>query len=104
MAMEPGKRRAIEHRCGVRRAWFAPGVGLARLHVHTTGGHEAVIHVTEYEPAGNGGGYLPLTIGFRWVYGWEGLSPEYTAKQVYRVGFREGEKVYVEGYGYHYRR
>ena len=69
-----GGGKATEHSartyCGVRTAWFAPGVGLVKLRHEDQNGKLRVLHLAEHHhPKGNGG-YFPLDEGRRWRYRW----------------------------------
>jgi RNA polymerase sigma-70 factor (ECF subfamily) len=86
--------------CGVRRAWYAPGVGLVQLQAVTGDGEEALLQLQASTVAGDGDAYLPLTTGNTWTYAWAGLPTESESREVYRVTAQDGEKYYVESYGY----
>jgi RNA polymerase sigma-70 factor (ECF subfamily) len=88
---------------GTRRAWYAPGVGLVQLHVRIGDDTEALIQLREYHIEEGSDDYLPLAIGNSWTYGWANVPPEYVNKEYYRVMANEGEKWYLEEYGYVYK-
>jgi hypothetical protein len=85
--------------CGTRRAWFAPGVGLAQLDVRTGDG-EACLQLREFSVPEPSRDYLPLAIGNGWVYGWADVPTEYIAREVYRVTAQAQERWYLEHYHY----
>ena len=89
---------------GTVRAWYAPGVGLAQIHVRHEDGLEAVLQLQDYEIGEESSNFLPLAIGNRWEYGWSGVPTEYMAKEAYRVTAQEGNRWYVEHHAYAYRR
>lgn len=89
--------------CGVRRAWFAPGVGLVQLETRNTEGEEATIQLNDYEITQPSSGYFPLAIGNSWTYGWANIPAENTAKDVYRVIANEKDVWYLENYEYAYK-
>ena len=101
--VESGKQLNQRVLCGTRKAWYAPGVGLVKLHVRTGDGTEAIIQLTKFTVQGAGNDYLPLAVGNSWTYGWAYLPPEWTAKEVYRVIANEGDMWYLEHYGYSYQ-
>ena len=89
--VKAGNRREL---CGTRRAWYAPNVGIAQLHIQSALGDETTMQLHEYRigtpdeenSAGeNSSVYLPLAIGSHWAYGWAGLISEITAREVYTV-------------------
>lgn len=98
------KRANREELCGVCRAWYAPGVGLVRLHVRRGDGLEAVIELDGYSVEDGSRDYLPLSIDNTWTYGWADLPPEYHAKEVYRVTGHKDDRWYLEHYAYALRR
>lgn len=103
-ASEESKQANREELCGVCQAWYAPGVGLVRLHARRGDGLEAVIELSDYSIKEGGQNYLPLALGNAWTYGWRDLPPKYDAKEVYRVTGREGDRWYLEHYAYALRR
>ena len=94
-APEDVREGSREELCGIRRAWYAPGVGIVQLHIVSANGMEATLQLQDYaiadrtaqeQPVEAGGAdYLPLAIGNRWAYGWKGLSDEITAREAYQV-------------------
>jgi RNA polymerase sigma-70 factor (ECF subfamily) len=84
----------------LRRAWYAPGVGLVQLHVKQAEGTEAMIQLREFSVQGGGDDYLPLAVDNSWTYGWADVPPEYVAKEVYRVAANEGDRWYLENWRY----
>lgn len=90
--------------CGSRLAWFAPGVGLAQLRVHTADGNEALIQLQEFHVEQPTDEYLPLALGNTWSYGWAGIPEEFAARETYRVAANEGERSFLEHFSYSYKR
>lgn len=103
-APEESRQANREELCGMCQSWYAPGVGLVRLHVRRGDGLEAVIELREYSITEDGQDYLPLALGNMWTYGWAGLPPEYDAKEVYRVTGHQGDRWYLEHFAYALRR
>ena len=103
-APEEAKQANREEFCGVRRAWYAPGVGLVQLQVERGDGVEACIQLQQYAVLQESNDYLPLAIGNTWTYGWANVPEEYIAREVYRVMANEGELWYLEHYAYVDRR
>ncbi|OGG45975.1 MAG: hypothetical protein A3F84_17355 [Candidatus Handelsmanbacteria bacterium RIFCSPLOWO2_12_FULL_64_10] len=99
-APEREKQLNRKVRCGTRRAWYAPGVGLVQLHVQQAEGAEAMIQLREFSVQGEGDDYLPLSIDNSWTYGWADILPEYVAKEVYRVAANVGDTWYLENWRY----
>ena len=96
-AAEQQKEMNRRFLCGTRRAWFAPGVGLAQLDVRIGDG-EACLQLQEFSVPAPSRDYLPLAIGNRWVYGWADVPPGYRAKEVYSVTAQAQERRYLEHY------
>jgi RNA polymerase sigma-70 factor (ECF subfamily) len=55
---------------GVKKAWFAPGVGLVRLLYQHKNGYSTDIQLVEYEIAELSEDYFPLALNNRWRYRW----------------------------------
>jgi len=89
--------------CGVRRAWYGPGVGLVQVHVRIANGTEALIQLKDYSMQGASESYLPLAIGNSWTYGRADIPAEYVAKEAYRVTAHAGDVWYLEHYAYAYK-
>ena len=89
---------------GTVRAWYAPGIGLVRLHAHHEDGLEAAIELQAYAVRGKSGELLPLAVGNRWDYGWADVPAEYAAREVYRVAAQKEEQWYVEHWAYAYQK
>ena len=66
-------RRINQFMLGVREVWYAPGVGMVKLRVDM-GRSSYTCVLREYNIQKETQDYLPLTIGNRWVYGWEDLD------------------------------
>jgi len=98
----PEARKQVNQReyCGVRCAWYAPGVGLIQLQVRRDDGVEALIQLQHYEVTMESAGYLPIAVGNTWAYGWANTPPGYIAKEVYRITAFTGEAAYLEHYGF----
>ena len=85
----PGGGIATEHRtrsyCGVRIAWFAPGVGLVKLRHRDQNATAWTVYLTAHEgPQSND--FFPLTAGHVWRYRWvESWSPPHAFEDVCRV-------------------
>jgi hypothetical protein len=90
--------------CGRRRAWYAPGVGLVRLHVEQGNGVEAVLELQRYDVRRKGSAYLPLAVGNSWSYAWAGASGAFVAEESYRVAAHARDLWYLEHCHYLYRR
>ena len=101
----PEHQKSLNRRilCGTGQTWFAPGVGIARLHVQNGEGTEAVIELKGFSLQGKSEDYLPLAVGNSWTYGWANVPPEYVAKESYRVAANEGDLWYLEEYSYVYK-
>ncbi|MBI3947321.1 MAG: RNA polymerase sigma factor [Armatimonadetes bacterium] len=89
---------------GTRRAWYAPGVGLVRLHVRredarTGAERETTAQLAAFTLAG-GEGWLPLAEGNTWTYTWAGVPAEVASAEVYRIARREGDWWHMEYYRY----
>ena len=89
---------------GTVRAWYAPGVGLTRLHVRHDDGLEATIELQAYQVMEQGRDLLPLAVGNRWEYGWADVPDEYAAREVYHVTAQDGPLWYAAHHAYAYRR
>lgn len=89
--------------CGVRRAWYAPGVGLVQLHAKIGWG-EGTMQLMEYSTQGDSDDYLPLTIGNSWVYGWPDLPSNWVAKEAYHVSACKDDMCYIPHYSYAYKK
>lgn len=55
---------------GVKKAWFAPGVGLVKLRYRHRNGYETYGELLEYETTQGSTDYLPLALDNRWRYAW----------------------------------
>ncbi|MBW3624615.1 MAG: sigma-70 family RNA polymerase sigma factor [Armatimonadetes bacterium] len=99
----PERQRRLNREilCGVRRAWFAPGVGLVRLDVRLEGGKEASIWLHAYEVRAGANRYLPLAEDNFWRYGWAALPEPWEAKEAYRVIARSGDRWHLSHAGYY---
>lgn len=60
---------------GVKRYFFAPGVGLVRFESEW-GDFHALAELTEYDVPAGGGEYLPIHLGSRWVWDEVNLTAE----------------------------
>ena len=89
---------------GVRRAWYAPGVGLVQLHVKPAEGDEVLIQLKEFSVKDIGGEYLPFRIGNSWTYDWADTPDDWVAKGFYRVAANDGDIWYIENYGYMHKK
>lgn len=101
----PEKKKELNRMvfCGIRRAWFAPGVGLVRIHVHRGDDAEATSQLTDFAVDDQPEDYLPLAAGNSWTYGWADLPDDWTAKEVYKVTANDGDLWYLEHYSYAYK-
>ena len=92
-------------KCGIEEAWYAPGVGMIKFRVEREDGARITAVLKEYDVEGKEQGYLPLHIGNRWVYVWEGVDgQEYAAEQVLQVHSRDDSGThYLSHYYYAYR-
>jgi len=82
--------------CGVRRMWFAPGVGLIKYrHSHEAGGSRTVQMVEFHVGNETSGDYLSLSIGNRWKY--ERYIDWCNTREIeaYRVVAQEGENLHL---------
>src|SRR5262249_53678963 len=84
--------------CGLRRAWYAPGVGLVQLQVRRDDGVETLIQLQHYHLATESAEYLPLAVENTWTYGWANTPPGYLSQEVYCVTAVAGENVYLSYY------
>ena len=103
-ASEEAKQANRAEFCGIRRAWYAPGVGLVQLHVRREDGLEACIQLQDYSVTEGGQDYLPLAVNNTWTYGWADIPEEYIAKEVYRVTADENDLWFLEHYAFADRR
>jgi hypothetical protein len=90
-------------KCGTRRAWWAPGVGLVQLQVESGDGCSALIQLREYSITEKTQDYLPLAIGNAWTYGWADTPSEWVAKESFQVRGHEGDSWYLEHIRYVYK-
>jgi RNA polymerase sigma-70 factor (ECF subfamily) len=90
-------------RCGTRRAWYAPGVGLVQLRVQQLGA-EALFELREFSVTRAEASYLPLAEGNHWSYRWADLPAQYAFKVAYRVAGRDGASWVLEQMSYANRR
>lgn len=67
-------------------------------------GAEALIQLREVSVQGRSRDYLPLSVGNAWSYGWANVPETYAAKEVYKVVARQDDLVFIEHYGYVYKR
>lgn len=102
-APEEAKRHNEEYNLGVRRFWYAPGVGLVQMYDRRDGGKEGTLQLRDYEVNGGAHPYLPLALGNAWTYGWADLPEEWVSKEAYRVAYHHGERWHLEAWGYWYR-
>jgi len=102
-APERGRKLNREVKCGTRRAWWAPGVGLVQLQVESGDGCSALIQLREYSITEKTQDYLPLAIGNAWTYGWADTPSEWVAKESFQVRGHEGDSWYLEHIRYVYK-
>jgi len=90
---------------GVREVWYAPGVGMVKVRVERENDVKAGLVLKEYDVKEQVRDYLPLAIGNRWSYGWEGVdASDYLVEHVLEVRSRDEEGVfYLSHYNYAYR-
>jgi hypothetical protein len=88
--------------CSCCRAWYAPGVGLARAEIHCLNGVDATFELASYAVSSSADDYFPLAVGNRWEYVWAGLADTRLAREIYEVTGRKDETWYVASttYGY----
>ena len=90
--------RATEHStrsyCGLRTAWFAPGVGLVKLRHEDQNDTVWTVYLTAHEGPPSDA-HLPLEPGHEWRYRWIGESDEGLFEDICRVGGSEGGVTYL---------
>ena len=99
-ATELAERLNLQLCCGVVQTWYAPGVGIVRVHVSPAEGDDDTIELESYSVSSeNADSYFPRAIGNAWTYGWKGVPQEYRASEHYRIMDRADNKWYVEAWG-----
>ncbi|MFC1713810.1 sigma-70 family RNA polymerase sigma factor [Candidatus Poribacteria bacterium] len=88
--------------CGIKQAWFAPGVGPVKLIFNRADGITAHIELTEYSVEDVGDDYFPLSVGNKWTYRWIGLDERYISKDYYEVAVQKGNIYYLDHHAYSY--
>ena len=73
---------------GVKKVWFAPGVGVVRLVYQHGNGCETNIQLTDCVLSQAGGGYLPLALDNRWRYEWREPDSQRQIQDLWRVASR----------------
>ncbi len=104
---ERGRTRRLNRiYCGVREVCYAPGVGIVRLRIVRKDGINTTLVLKDYSIRNTTRDYLPLDVGNRWVYGFEGVDEEdYLAEQVFQVRFNDAYGVsHLASYTYAHRR
>jgi RNA polymerase sigma factor (sigma-70 family) len=98
----PEENREANRRdlCGVRRAWYAPGVGLVQLEARSDDGESALLQLQQFSVAEPGNAHLPLAPGNTWSYAWAGLPAGCESREVYCVVAQDEGKHFIESYGY----
>ncbi len=98
-------RRLNRRYCGVREVCYAPGVGIVRVRVVRKDGITTALVLKDYSIHGKTKDYLPLDVGNRWIYGWQGADGEdHAAEQVFEVRFNAANRVsYLSFYAYAHR-
>ncbi len=88
---------------GTRLAWYAPGVGLAQMHVQRADGTEATLQLEACHMQRRSKDYLPLSVGSWWSYGRPDTPKGYVAEQTYRVAASKRAVRYLEHRIYLYK-
>jgi hypothetical protein len=91
----PEVEREHAYYAGVKRVWYAPGVGLVRLRYQHRNGRETDIQLIDYELAEASPAYLPLAPGNRWRYRWTDPDSGTLFEDTLRVAIRDGQRWYI---------
>lgn len=97
-------RRLNTANSGVRLAWFAPGVGLVRLHYRHGDGGESKAVLTRFTVPGTSDEYLPLEPGVVWSHEVTNTTSDYVIRDHSQVTRRDGKAACIAGYYYSDRR
>jgi RNA polymerase sigma-70 factor, ECF subfamily len=77
---------------GVKETWFAPGIGVVKLHYAHQNGHETSVELVEYQIAEESESYLPLALSNRWRYCWTDQGSGIRFEDLLRMAaHREGQ-------------
>ena len=93
-------RRLNLKNSGMRRAWFAPGVGLVRLTYQHGDGVETEVLLTDYHVPEDTEDYFPLQLGARWHYQVTNTCSAYTVRDTSWVATQEGNMSYIAQFHY----
>ncbi len=88
-------KRTNQQNCGSRSAWFAPGVGFARLRMKGISGVITDIQLVSYQIAEPSGSLFPVAVGNKWVYELQGYANAYHQERVFEVMAREDNRFFV---------
>lgn len=99
-APEQGCRLNRDSLCGVRQAWYAPGVGLVQLKVQGADGSEALLQLQEFSVQEGSDAHLPLATGNAWSYRPNPLPAGWTGREVYQITAQNDGRSFVQSYGY----
>ena len=81
----PELERVRGYYAGVKKRWFAPGVGLVRLLYQHKNGYATDIQLVKYEIAEPSEDYFPLALDNRWRYKWVDQKSETVFEDSLRV-------------------
>jgi|GEM_PF-1508074 len=84
-----------DYYAGTKKIWYAPGVGLVRLHYQHRNGRETDIQLTSYQVADSDSAYLPLSIDNRWRYRWTDAASGTEFEDALRIATRDAQKWHI---------
>ena len=91
----PEIERIRGYYAGVKRAWFAPGVGLVRLLYQHKNGRVTDIQLVEHQVKEPGEDYLPMALGNRWRYRWKDEESGRVFEDLLVVASQKGNRWYI---------
>jgi RNA polymerase sigma-70 factor, ECF subfamily len=95
LQLGPDLEQIRDYYAGVKEIWYAPGVGLVRLHYQHRNGRETDIQLIAYQVADANSAYLPLTIDNRWRYRWTDSASGTEFEDALRVATHDPQKWHI---------
>jgi len=86
------------HHDGVRRDWYAPGVGLVKVQFDHANSTTTRVELTDYKAGPSGNRFLPNRLGNRWQFEWRDGVGGLLFREFWRIAAKKGKTTYL-GFG-----